>query len=126
MENLESHLKALGADDPMIRPWLREGLDILAEMAAAKQHEGALMNACAAAKLKRYRRDPAGYIEASAREAWSCTGAEVPLSRTPEAPLCVFVTAALAAVGINFSPDHVSDLLRGRRDRRRSGKARPR
>jgi hypothetical protein len=68
------------------------------------------------------RRNAARFIGEAAIKAWCDAGEKPPLS--PTGPLCLFVTLALAAVGYNYAESHVSDMLRDRHNRPRSGKAR--
>jgi hypothetical protein len=82
------------------------------------------------------RRNAAHFIADTAQKAWRRAGeTDAPRSdppdrsseRSPENdPLCVFVRHALAEIGHEYSISYVSDMLRDRHHRPRSGKARRR
>ena len=67
-------------------------------------------------------RDPIRQIEAVATQAWQETNdGRAPRSANPDDPLCKFIVETLAEIGQRTSANEVSDVLRGRRRKRREG-----
>jgi hypothetical protein len=91
---------------------------LLEHMEQALTHVGAVLDAFKATKLT-----PARYIAEGAKETWRLAGVKVSKSPKAEDALCRFTTSTLTKCGIHYGPDHVSDMLRERTDRPRSGKA---
>jgi hypothetical protein len=107
----------------------REIMELIDKMVAVERDVRALLDA---RHPFHGPRNPARFIAEWVRDAWIRTGERSPprSEGRPEQrlgeddPLCVFVTRALAAIGHNFRPSYVSDMLRDRHHRPRSGKAR--
>lgn len=140
--------------DEVLREYFGYIPEMRAAMKAAEEQVAAFLQLCAnydARERKLARPNPARFIASKLEYAWrnedglhdlllrtidSLTneqlrppGHEVPRSRRlmdkgPRSPLCGFVTKALVLAGINYSENYVSDLLRDRAQRPRSGKAR--
>ena len=65
--------------------------------------------------------NPTAHIADDLRAAWSKVGKRLPLGVKPDEPVCLAVTAILSEIGESRSTQTVSEFLRGRSDRRRSG-----
>jgi hypothetical protein len=70
---------------------------------------------------KRPQRNHAKDISGPLLKAWHDTGVEVPRGTKPDDALCRAVTALLSEAGINTTASYVSDMLRERAQRPRSG-----
>ncbi len=69
--------------------------------------------------------DPARYLEEGVVQAWAQARVDVSLTKTKEeTPLCQAVTRALELAGIDRAAETVSEHLRGREKRQRSGSSR--
>lgn len=124
-ERLEERL-AHGEWDTVMRA---HGSKILASLIGSDEHVRALLDGSAAvweadSQLLQSKRAPAMFVAKAAKEAWQRSGALVPHSANSGDPLCIFVTAALAVCGFHHSTATVSDILRGRDERRRTGRTR--
>ena len=71
-------------------------------------------------------RDPAGHLAGKILEAWRQAGVPAGRGTRPDDPMCRAVTQALRLAGLPYTPNTVSDMLRGRARRRRNGAASPR
>lgn len=66
--------------------------------------------------------NPAIYIEKSVRQAWGDIGVDMSSGHKPDDPLCQFVRELLSLGGMEYGLNTVSDMLRNRYRRARSGK----
>ena len=113
------------AAHPDLREWVRGVFDLdryealFEEMSKATRQVEALLAAC---KTKAIRPNPARFLADTLQQAWRTAGDEIPpRSVNRDDPLCRFVHGALAEAGVKYSLATVSDMLRGRAGRRRSG-----
>lgn len=115
----ETTLQEYGLLDPQAVKFVGAN-PFLIEMEAAKEHALKIIDFCTQPK-----RDPVNFIADGALETWrNVLNEDRGASRKPGDPLCRFTQAALKACGINYTKNSVSDLLRGRENRPRSGKKR--
>jgi hypothetical protein len=94
----------------------------LARMEMAAVHVQAVLDACPDEPPITVH--ASNFIAQEAQGAWRRSGERVPLSVRPDDAMCKFVVAALACTGVHKSASTVSDELRYRSNRRRSGKKR--
>jgi hypothetical protein len=73
------------------------------------------------ARCKLNKPDPANLLCDAVLKAWERSGVTVSEGNKPDDPLCIAVTALLALAGIHQAPATVSEILRGRSGRARSG-----
>jgi hypothetical protein len=114
---LEARLKSHG----LLTPFAIEAMGpdpLLHHMVEAEKHVSAIE-----AALRGETKNPASFLAIGAQETWRRLGADVPHSPKHDDPLCVFTTSALERCGINYSLNSVSDMLRNRTARHRSGKS---
>jgi hypothetical protein len=88
------------------------------KMTAAEIAVGAALEA---AKPVRFRPNPGEFIAQAVKETWVGEGKDSPSKNK----LRDFVTKALAEAGLHLSPETVTEMLRGRQNRKRSGKGLP-
>ena len=101
-----------------VQPGLEQFFSVeLACMESAKNSVEELLRLCSP-----NRPNPALFLQKAIVRVWDQAGIQVGKNVKPGAPLCRATTEALKLAGINYSEDHVSDMLRGRARRPRSGK----
>ena len=119
--------------DPVMREYFGHVPEMLAAMKAAEAHVDAFLKLCADYddhEIKSARRNPALFIAKKLEYAWcnehsfNQSVGDFPRDRGPQTPLCGFTQRALCLAKIHLSLDYVSDMLRERTQRPRSGKAR--
>jgi hypothetical protein len=111
--------------DALPQVW-REIMELIDKMDAVERDVRALLDA---QHPLTGHRNGAESIAEEVEYAWRRAGEPTPpLSHPPEPrlgpddPLCIFVTLALQEIGDKYAPDTVSEMLRGRYNRARSGK----
>jgi hypothetical protein len=113
LEGSRKRLKGLGH---------RPNVDaIMAEMDMAAQHVRAVIEGCNSIEGDGYM-DLAPVVADSVRRALRLSTVDVPRSVNAQDPLCLFVVGVFRLIGIDLSEFTVSDMLRGRYHRPRSGK----
>jgi hypothetical protein len=99
--------------------WLRRDQELLEKIDQAQRSVEALLPVLSP---KRDVRDPIRQVAAAAKQAWGDTnGGRAPRSTNPDGPLCRFLAAALAKIGQERSAAEISEVLRGRRRKPKSG-----
>jgi hypothetical protein len=129
-KNLEDQLRVFGVNpedalEPPMQKFFSESRGMLAEVTAANDHVTAFTRVCAEfdkRNTESARRNPAVFIVERLRLVWR--EGNFPDAKGRDSPLCGFVQEALTFANIHYSEDHVSDMLRERTQRPRSGKAR--
>ena len=129
-EDLKERMRVVEvATCPQLQDWVRRTFafdrdkSLLDEMSKVQGQVAALLGDC---ETKAVRPNPARFLADTLQATWrDCRDDKPPRSVNPDDPLCRFVHAALAEAGVKYGQPTVSDMLRGRAGRRRSGKKRP-
>jgi hypothetical protein len=96
---------------------------ILADMDAATQHIRAVIEGCNSIPIDGAYMDLAPVVADYAKRALRLSPINVPKSVNAEDPLCQFMVGVFHLIGIRVAGGTMSDMLRGRYHRRRSGKS---
>jgi hypothetical protein len=105
-----------------VRPGRGRREEALIEMDRAAEHVQALLSIFDFPVPSWSWHQRARAVAELARTAWRSAGKE-PNAKSPDAPLCLFVTQAMNEIGYGVSPEAVSEALRGRRGAGSKGRA---